>query len=370
MTTLLLISLLAFFLSMICGFVFIPQIMNFCKKKNLYDIPNARKIHKNAIPRLGGISFLPSMLLATLIALAVMAYNFRGGKVEINAWAVSFAIGLLMIYAVGLVDDLIGLSPSTKFVVQIIAASLLPLSTLYINNFYGFCGINSVPAYVGIPLTVFILVFIMNAMNLIDGIDGLSGTLSFIALAGFFFCFLREGLLVYCVLIAGLAGVIVAFLYFNIWGDPEKNRKIFMGDSGSLTLGYILGALLVKFSMNNPHVMPYRKDSMLLAVTLLMVPVFDVVRVIIVRTLHHKPIFKADKNHIHHKLLRTGMTQHQALMTIILLALFFIVLNISLYNYIYTTFIILIDIVLFTVFNYVVDYIIRKNGRETYSELD
>lgn len=368
MTIFLLLPLLAFLLSVVCGFVSIPRILDFCKRKNLYDIPNARKVHKNAIPRLGGVSFLPSMVIATLIALVVLTYNYRGGKLEINTWAVSFAIGLILVYAVGLVDDLIGLPPMTKFIVQIIAAVLLPLSWLYINDFYGFMGFYSIPYYIGMPLTVFVLVFVMNAMNLIDGIDGLSGSLSLIALAGFFYCFYREGLLVYCILIAGLSGVIVAFLYFNIWGNAEKGQKIFMGDSGSLTLGYILGTLLVKFSMNNPNVMPYRRESMLLAVTLLMVPTFDVVRVILVRMLHRKPIFNADKNHIHHKLMRAGLTQHQALIVIIALALFFIVLNFSLYNFIPATLIIAIDVVIYVAFHYTLDYFIRRNGRETYSE--
>ena len=104
-------------------------------------------------------------------------------------------------------------------------------------------------------------------------------------------------------------GVLVPFLYHNIWGKQEKNQKIFMGDSGSLTLGYILGVLLIKFCMYNPHVMPYQKGATLLSVTLLIVPTFDVFRVIIVRLLHHKPIFRADKNHIHHKLMRAGLTR-------------------------------------------------------------
>lgn len=367
MTGTLLLSLLALILSTACGFIFIPQILNFCKKRNLYDIPNERKVHKNAIPRLGGISFLPSMVIATIIALVVLSYNYRGGKLEVNSWAVAFAIGMLLIYSIGLIDDVVGLSPMTKFVAQIIAALLPPMSWLYINNFYGFMGIYAIPYYIGAPLTVFVLVFIMNAFNLIDGIDGLSGSLSLIALVGFFHCFYLEGLTVYCILIAGLAGVIVSFLFFNIFGNAEKNRKIFMGDSGSLTLGYILGTILVKFSMNNPNVMPYRRESMLIAVTLLMVPVFDVVRVIIVRLLHHKPIFKADKNHIHHKLMRAGLTQHQALMVIICLALLFTILNTALYDTLTATMIIIIDAAIYTVFHYAIDLIVKKRGSSPYS---
>ncbi|MBQ7421856.1 MAG: undecaprenyl/decaprenyl-phosphate alpha-N-acetylglucosaminyl 1-phosphate transferase [Prevotella sp.] len=364
----LLFSLLAFVLSMVCGFVFIPQILNFCKKRNLYDIPNTRKVHKNAIPRLGGISFLPSMVIATIVAIAVMGGNFKGEKLVISSWSLSFVIGLLIVYSVGLIDDIIGLSARTKFIAQIIAAILLPLSFLYLNNGYGFLGIHDIPYYIGAPLTVFVLVFIMNAINLIDGIDGLSSSLSMLALAGFYYCFFHESIWVYCILIAGLMGVLVSFFYFNFFGNSDENRKIFMGDSGSLTLGYILGTLFVKFAMDNPNVMPFRIEALLLPYTLLIIPVFDVVRVIVVRILHRKPIFDADKNHIHHKLMRTNLTQHQTLGVIIGLAVLFIILNYSLCRYIPVTVIVGIDIILYIVYHLVLDHFIRKAGRQPFAE--
>ena len=211
-------------------------------------------------------------------------------------------MGITVIYVTGLVDDVFGLRPRVKLIMQVVVASLLPLSYLYVNNLYGFLGIHEIPMSVGMVLTVGILVFTMNAINLIDGIDGLSTSLVLIALSGLYYIFLREQIGVYCILIAGLMGVLVPFIYHNIWGNAEKNQKIFMGDSGSLTLGYILGVLLVKFCMYNPHVMVGQKDSILLSVTLLIAPTFDVFRVIIVRLLHHRPVFGADKNHIHHKL--------------------------------------------------------------------
>ena len=368
MTGTLLLSLLALILSTACGFIFIPQILNFCKKRNLYDIPNERKVHKNAIPRLGGISFLPSMVIATIIALVVLSYNYRGGKLEVNSWAVAFAIGMLLIYSIGLIDDVVGLSPMTKFVAQIIAALLPPMSWLYINNFYGFMGIYAIPYYIGAPLTVFVLVFIMNAFNLIDGIDGLAGGLSFLALGGFLLCFVRESLFTYSILIAGLMGVLVPYLYFNVLGSVEKKQKIFMGDSGSLTLGFILGFLFIKFAMDNPNVMPFRKDSLLLSFTMLIVPMIDVVRVVIARTLHRRPLFQADKNHIHHKLMRAGMTQHQALVTILLLALAFTTINVTLSHlgYYDITLIVLVDLLVFVLFMTLVNKRIRKNGAQPF----
>ncbi len=365
MTHHIILTFVAFVISALCGFVMIPQIMNFCKSKNLYDIPNARKVHKNAVPRLGGISFMPSMLLAFFLAISVMDQITGTNQVTVSTWTCCFFISLLLIYGVGIVDDLIGLDAKTKFVVQIIAASLLPVSGLYINNLYGFLGIHEIPFWMGAPLTVFMIVFIDNAINLIDGIDGLAGGLSFLALSGFLYCFINEGMFTYSILISGLMGVVLSYLYFNIWGDPEKNRKIFMGDSGSLTLGFILGFLFVKYAMYNPCVMPYHKDGLMISLTMLTVPMFDVVRVVIMRLRHRRPLFQADKNHIHHKLMRAGLNQHQALICILILAVSFTLINtlLTIICNMGMTYTILIDIVIFFIFNYMVNKaIVQNNG--------
>lgn len=370
MTDNVLFIIAAFFLSMVCGFFFIPQIIRFCKEKGLYDKPDGRKIHHNAIPRLGGISFLPSMLLASLIVIVVYNQNYAGHQVTLSSWSITFFFCLLLIYGVGIIDDLVGLGAKTKFSVQTIAAILLPMSGLYINNLYGFLGLYEIPFSVGAPLTVFIIIFACNAINLIDGIDGLSAGLSLLALTGFLICFFREGLHTYCMLIAGLMGVLVSFLYFNLWGDAKKGRKIFMGDSGSLTLGFILGFLFVKFTMDNPNVRQFRLDSMILAYTLLIVPTFDVVRVSLVRLYHRKPIFKADKNHIHHKLMRAGLSQHQTLLCILGLAVSLVIVNILLINTAYFSVIVIINIVLWILFNMIVNHRIKQQMLPVFAEVE
>lgn len=349
MTHFLLLTIAAFLFSALCGFIFIPLISNFCRRKGIYDKPDARKIHVHNVPRLGGISFLPSMLMALMCAMSVMMRMSEDGHITFSLWSVYFFISLVMVYCVGLVDDVVGVGARTKFCIQIIASCLIPLSGLYINNMYGFCGIYEIPSWIGIPLTVFLMVFVMNSINLIDGIDGLAGGLSFIALAGFLICFFREGLWPYCILIAGLMGVVATFLYFNVFGSVERCQKIFMGDSGSLTLGFVLGFLLVKFSMHNPNVMPFRHDSLQLSYTLLIVPVFDVVRVSLLRIRHGRPIFGADKNHIHHKLMRAGLSQHQVLICILSMSLAYIVLNVALTHWLYMSHIVVIDVMIWLV---------------------
>ena len=129
MTIYYILSLLALILSTVCGILFIPQILDFFKKRRLYDTPDKRKIHRNAIPRLGGVAFLPSMLVAFLIAITV--YNYTSDKtISMNLWSVYFFVSLLMIYSIGIVDDLIGLNATIKFTIQIIASAFIPLAGL------------------------------------------------------------------------------------------------------------------------------------------------------------------------------------------------------------------------------------------------
>lgn len=367
-----------FVISMLTGFCFIPAILTFCKKKKLYDIPDERKVHHDAIPRLGGISFLPSMLLAAIIMLLTYENVTGQQKITINSWTASCVISLLIIYCVGIVDDIVGLKAKTKFIFQLVAASLLPISGLYINNLYGFLGIYEIPFFVGFPLTVLCIAFVDNAMNLIDGIDGLSSSLAFIALAGFLYGFYCVRMYVYCLMIMGLMGILFAYMYYNIFGTVANGLKIFMGDSGSLTLGFMLSFFTVKFAMSRPDLipdgkyvidlfgiaLPYEKVRLAFVYTLLIVPTFDVFRVILVRLYHHTPIFNPDKRHIHHKLLATGLNQHQALIVIILLQLMFIVLNGLLIPHFDITSIVCMDIIVFIVVNVVITRFIKTGSKK------
>lgn len=350
-----------FIISILCGFMFIPLTLNFCKAKGLYDIPNGRKLHHNLIPRLGGITFIPSMVIAALVAISTLDSDpALEQRIPLNLWTIIFFFCLLIIYVVGIIDDLFGLSARIKFVAQIVAATLMPLAGLTINNLHGFCGIYEIPAFIGALLTVFVIVFISNAINLIDGIDGLAANLSLIALLGLLYGYAQQGLNSYCIIIAGMAGVLIPYLYFNLFGKAEKNRKIFMGDSGSLTLGFLLSFLVIKFVMVNGDAMPVDAHRLLLAYSLLVIPIFDVIRVILHRLRHHSPLFTADKSHIHHKLMRAGCSMHQALLVILAMALLYIPLNLWLFGLIGITGVVLVDIILYTSINLLINYKISK----------
>ena len=355
----------AFILGMACGIFFIPTVLNFCKKKKLYDIPTLRKVHNAPIPRLGGITFIPSMMISAVAVLLIIATNNIQDKISLSMWSVGFILSLSIIYSVGIIDDLIGLNAKVKFAAQILAASIMPFCGLQINDLYGLFGIYEIPSVIGIPLTILIFVFIDNALNLIDGIDGLATSLSIIALLGFFYCFVPYDLIAYEVMIAGLLGVLAVYLYYNMWGKVEKGTKIFMGDSGSLTLGFFLAFLFVKAIAVNPNVMPMPPKRILIAYSLLIIPTFDVVRVVIHRIRNKKPIFDADKCHIHHKILAMGYNQHYTLFIIILLDIVFIGINVVLGKMnVGLTGILLIDIALYTMLHIGINQKINLKSRE------
>lgn len=362
----LIFCLVSFVLSLVCGLVTIPLIIRYCKAKDLYDMPTARKVHKSAVPRLGGTAFLPGMLVSFLLAMTIYSRSSVGEILAINLWPVYFLASLLIIYITGTVDDLFNLSPRIKFIAQIVAATLLPAAGLYINTLYGFLGIEEIPFWAGAPLTVFVIVFVVNAINLIDGIDGLAAGLSLIALGGFFYCFMREGLSVYCILIAGIMGVLAAYFRFNVFGSTARGDKIFMGDSGSLTLGFIIAVLLVKLSMDNPNVKPFNRESILFSYTLLIVPVFDVCRVVLVRLFNRRPLFGADKNHLHHKLMRAALGPHEALVAILAVELGFIALNVCCYPYCTLTALVAMDVAVWVAADLLLNFVIIRRGQPVF----
>ncbi len=334
--------------AIIAGFI-IPQILLISFKKKLFDIPNERKVHNQAIPRLGGVSFFPTILFTIALVLG-LRYKFGYTIPEFMAGyfvleSMFVICGLTLLYIVGIADDLIGVRYRKKFAVQILCGIFFPLSGLYINNLYGLFGIHEIPEYIAYPFTVLVVVFVTNAINLIDGIDGLASGLSSVSLVILGALFFYDRLWVYSMIAFATFGVLLPFFFYNVFGSAGKKRKIFMGDTGSLTLGYIISFLVIKYSMCNSDVMPYQPGAIVIAFSTLIIPMFDVVRVVCVRARQGKGLFTADRNHIHHKFLAMGFTPRKAMMTIIGMACLFSAVNIVLAQYIDLTFIVCGDVV-------------------------
>lgn len=353
-----LLYLAAIAISGTVGLLLIPQILHLCRRKGLYDLPDERKVHSNAIPRLGGVAFVPALFIS--IGCLVWALNFEEQTLPYESWFVLLLCGLVIMYLVGLADDLVSVSAKAKFLVQILCGIAFPLSGLLINNLYGFCGIYQLSPWVSWPLTVFVSVFTMNAVNLIDGIDGLAGCLSLLATTILGFLFIHAGLPLYALFAFALAGALVAFLKFNLWGKAEKNTKIFMGDTGSLTLGYILSFFCIRYAMDDPGIMPYRENALLVAFTILAVPALDVLRIVWLRFRLRQPLFKPDKNHIHHKFIHAGCTPRKALLLIMCIAVFFCVANFLLMNQLPSGLVVCIDVLLWIALHLYLDRRIEK----------
>ena len=239
--------ILAFVISVCIALFVIPRILLISLRKRLFDIPDKRKIHTCAIPRLGGVSFFPTILFSCCL---VLAFRTITGYYISDLHATCFLLeclflvcGLTLLYLTGITDDLIGVRYRQKFVIQILCACFFSIAELWINDLYGLLGIYAIPNWIGIPFTILTIVFITNAINLIDGIDGLASGLSSVALLVFGLLFIEKGLWMYSMLAFSTLGVLVPFFYYNVFGNAERARKIFMGDTGSLALGgFVAGA--------------------------------------------------------------------------------------------------------------------------------
>ena len=279
---------------------FIPQILAVSYRKKLFDYVDARKIHTGVVPRLGGIAFVPSILvsLCLVVGIASLFVNDRN-VLEISPLQLSFGLcSIILLYYEGIMDDLVGLRYRIKFVVQIISSVLIVSSGVWMNDFHGLFGLHELSPWIGMPLSVVVIVFIINAINFIDGIDGLASGLSIVATFFFGMLFYYEEMWGCAYLSFVTFGTLLPFFYYNVFGNEQKRRKIFMGDTGSQCIGLILAVLAIYFSMSRPEMETKVKGSIIVSFSLLLVPALDVIRVVIHRFRRHANIFLPDKSHI------------------------------------------------------------------------
>ena len=349
------------------GLFMIPNILLISHKKRLFDMPDERKVHVHPVPRLGGLSFFPVILISLCLAMGVRFYmgfpveNLPAGQVLCEF--LFLAVGSMLLYLVGVTDDLIGVGYRYKFLIQIIAASLLVLSGEWINSFGGLLGVYEIPAWIGMPFTVLIVVYITNAINLIDGIDGLASGLCCIALAFLSVIYIRNAQFIYALLALSTLGVLIPFWFYNVFGNAQRGHKLYMGDAGSLTLGYILSFLVIHLSRVDTGQAGQANPGMVIAFSSLLVPLLDVIRVVLHRLRSGKNPFLPDQNHFHHKLLRTGMGVRSVMMTILFISLFFIGMNMLLVPVINLTWILLIDLVLWGVMHASINGCVKWNKK-------
>lgn len=364
--------LFGFLFAVSLGMVIIPRILVISHKKRLYDVPDARKVHTMPVPRLGGLSFFPVILMSMFLVIGFRLYFW-----DMDTSSLSFNmlyeylflfVGMTLLYLVGVCDDLVGVGYRYKFAVQIAAALLLVLSGNWFDSLGGLFGIYSVPAWIGMPFTVFIVVYITNAINLIDGIDGLASGLCCIALSVLSVIFFLRGQYVYALLAICTLGILMPFWCYNVFGNANRGHKLFMGDAGSLTLGYVISFLIIHMSVTNEVSPTLSNPYMVIAFSTVLVPLLDVIRVVLHRLREHKNPFLPDKNHFHHKLLRTGMRVRMVMVCIIAISAFFILLNSSLAWRVDITYLFFLNLFCWSILHIGLNGLIKRNRERKESE--
>lgn len=300
-------------LSAVFSAVAIPRIIIIAKRKRLFDLPdNNRKIHKEVTPNLGGIGiFFSSMILTGL---------FIGVTAE-AAWWHYMVAACLILFLIGIKDDIITLTPTKKFLAQLIAAIItVCLADIRLQSLHGILGIHTLPYWVSVAFSIVGCIFVTNAFNLIDGIDGLAGSISVLAAATLGICLAFLGNESAALFAFALTGAILGFLRYNI-----APAKIFMGDSGALYIGFSLSVLSIIFcnsflgSGYLSQAIHSPAAALIIALAILFIPVFDSFRVFITRIAKGKHPFHADKTHLHHFLLDMGFS-HSRTVTILITA--------------------------------------------------
>jgi len=303
----------------------IPSIIAVAIKKRLVDAPlESRKVHKRIVPNLGGIAIFSGFLFTA--CLFIDSHLFPVANQLISAGLILFVIGLK--------DDIIGVGPLKKLIAQFISASIIAIvADIRIYSMQGFLNMYELNYPTSIFLSVFFIVGVVNAFNLIDGIDGLAGSLGFIVAVLFAYLFNRTSEIGWSYLAIALAGSLVGFLVHNV-----TPARIFMGDSGSLVIGFLAAVFGIKFlDSSSIHTVMLGDDIQIksapaLVLSILIVPLFDTVRVFTLRILNNKSPFQADRNHIHHRLLKIGFGHTKATLTLVSITLLFIAISFALQN--------------------------------------
>lgn len=346
--------------TLLISVVMLRYIMSYAYHNHYFDGHDERKIHHGDVPRLGGLMFVPAMVLS-LILVTVIDDFFGTGAIlqELNDNPIKIMgllLSVLVLMSFGIMDDLRDLKYRIKFGSQIISALILCFCGVWIDNLHGAFGLYELSPWLGFPITIFVLIFVINAINFIDGIDGLSASLSIIALGFYAYVFGVKQYSIMMVLISiSLMVCLSSYLYFNLRGKPERKNKIFMGDTGSTFLGLILAVMGMEATRAaDQGALLMDSNALIVGFAPLTLPCYDVLRVVLHRLKNRKSPFAADNNHLHHKLLACGMSQNVTLCTIIVISITLISIMVLLGIKLNINLVLVISLALWIVFNIII----------------
>jgi UDP-N-acetylmuramyl pentapeptide phosphotransferase/UDP-N-acetylglucosamine-1-phosphate transferase len=286
------IGILSFVTAFVVAMILMPLLIKLINRFKLYDVPDLRKEHSLPIPTMGGIAIFASMVMACLLWVPFSNDNFT----------ICFFFSMSVLFAIGIMDDMWDVPANYKFAIQLAVALLIAFSGVRITSFNGLFGIYELPVTAQYTVTIIAIAGITNSFNLIDGIDGLAGGLGFMSLVtlGVFLTLCGDAKT--AVVAFALAGGVLGFLYYNF--NPAR---IFMGDTGSLVLGFAVAVLCIYLiRLNTGSFNPILLHTPVFSLSIVLIPVFDTLRVFALRIWKGKSPFDPDKTHIHHLLTNNG----------------------------------------------------------------
>ena len=346
---------LAFMVSFLVTYFSIPSIVGVAKSRKIYDDPSQRKSHIRQIPTLGGVAIFAGF---TIAAGSFIDYNFVSSLQYI-------LVASIVIFFIGIKDDVQSISPPKKLLGQILAALILIIpGKLYFSSLHGFLGIYHISVVSSLFLTLFVFIVIINSFNLIDGIDGLAASIGMLVTVFFGLWFYISGNIEYCLISTAMFGSLLAFFRFNV---SDGKYKIFMGDTGSLIVGLIIVVQVILFNEKNigyTSAFPI-KSAPAVSFAVLIFPLYDTMRVFIIRMSRGRSPFAADKNHLHHCILKLGFSHAQSTMLIVFVNICFIIITLLLQNFIIKNGIVWIMIITLctaSLISILIERLVRKNG--------
>ena len=344
--------ILGFITAFTLTYLIIPTIIRVAKERKLYDHPNERSAHYIPTPSLGGIGIFAGTICAVILWTPLDSFG------TLQYILASF----VLIFLIGVVDDLLPMSATKKFLGQILVATILAYkSNVRLTSLYGIFGVEHLPELTGFFLSVIIIVGIINAVNLIDGINGRAGSMGLVACVTWVICFAASGStgLPLAVVAFSLAGAIIAFLKYNF-----TPARIFMGDTGSLLIGTVCAILAIKFIEMSPQPMVAggiaSGSAPAIAMAVLIIPVFDTLRVFSIRILHGKSPFSPDKTHIHHLMLKTGLNHMQTTRVLVLVNISFVLIAFA-FHWLGNVILLLLEIILALILTGILLYRVRRH---------
>lgn len=288
------------------------KILKIAKEKNLVDNPDARKLQKVPVPVVGGLAVFFGLLFGLLCGITMM--NIFAGDIGMLSGIVSvnrllpIVLGMSIMLYVGCMDDIMGLSPKARFLIEILVIlGLIYSSGISVDSLHGLWGIDDIPSVVAVPLTIFAGVGIINAINMVDGVNGLSSGLCITCSMLFGLQFFCIGDYVNAVLAFSIASSLFLFFIHNVFGNQSR---MFIGDAGTM----VMGVLMTWFVMCSMHdagrgmILDYAYCPTAMVVAILSVPVADTLRVMTMRVFHGKSPFSPDKTHLHHAFVGIGVS--------------------------------------------------------------